>query len=111
MVGAAIGIASGVTVILHRQADGVVTFRSGWLSGIFWVLGMGSRFAFIYWSTHGGVGTIASFSANHQITGDRSLDGGAARHGGVRSLRPHADDGAALEGQGSLDRSRRWPRP
>jgi hypothetical protein len=67
--GAAIGIASGVTVILHRQADDLVTFRSGWLSGFFWVLGMGSRFGFIYWSTHGGVGTIASFSANHQITG------------------------------------------
>jgi len=69
VIGAAIGIASGVTVVLHRQADGVVTFRSGWLSGIFWVLGMGSRFAFIYWSTHSGIGTIASFSANHQITG------------------------------------------
>ena len=69
VAGAAIGIASGVTVILHRQADGVVTFRSGWLSGIFWVLGMGSRFAFIYWSTHGGIGTIASFSASHHISG------------------------------------------
>jgi hypothetical protein len=67
--GAAIGIASGVTVILHRHADGAVTFRSGWLSGIFWVLGMGSRFAFIYWSTHGGVDSIAHFSANNQITG------------------------------------------
>jgi hypothetical protein len=69
VAGAAIGIASGVTVILHHKADGVVTFRSGWLSGIFWVLGMGSRFAFIYWSTHGGVDSIAHFSANNQITG------------------------------------------
>src|SRR5580693_9260374 len=69
VVGGAIGIASGVTVILHRQADGTVTFRSGWLSGIFWVLGMGSRFGFAYWSTHGGIHSIAQFSANHQITG------------------------------------------
>ncbi|HEX3802777.1 MAG TPA: hypothetical protein VHV75_08075 [Solirubrobacteraceae bacterium] len=68
VVGATIGIASGIAVILHRQADGTVTFRSGWLSGIFWVLGMGSRFGFAYWSSHGGVTSIANFSANHQIT-------------------------------------------
>ena len=55
VVGGLIGVASGVTVIMHRKADGAVTFRSGWRSGLFWVLGMGSRFAFVYWSTHGGV--------------------------------------------------------
>ncbi len=68
VVGATIGIASGVTVIFNRQADGTVTFRSGWISGFFWVLGMGSRFGFVYWSTHGGVNSIAHFSASHQIT-------------------------------------------
>jgi hypothetical protein len=68
VVGGLIGIASGVTVIMNRRDDGVVTFRSGWVSGFFWVLGMGSRFAFVLWITHGGVNTIAHFSANHQIT-------------------------------------------
>lgn len=68
VVGGLIGVASGVTAILARRPDGVITLRSGWLSGFFWVLGMGSRFAFAYWTSHSGAGQIASFSANHQIT-------------------------------------------
>jgi hypothetical protein len=68
VIGGLIGLASGVTVIMHRRSDGVVTMRSGWVSGFFWVLGMGSRFGFVYWSSHGGVNSIAHFSANHQIT-------------------------------------------
>ena len=68
VIGGLIGIASGVTVIMNRRGDGVVTFRSGWASGFFWVLGMGSRFGFVYWITHGGVNSVAHFSANHQIT-------------------------------------------
>jgi hypothetical protein len=68
VVGGVIGIASGVTVIMRRRADGTTTFRSGWLSGIFWVLGMGSRFGFADWASHGGVGPIANFSATHHIT-------------------------------------------
>ena len=68
LVGGTIGVASGMTAVLGRRRDGVVTLRSGWLSGFFWVLGMGSRFAFAYWTSHGGSSSIASFSANHQIT-------------------------------------------
>jgi hypothetical protein len=69
LVGGMIGLASGYTVIFRRADDGRVMFRAGWLSGIFWVLGMGSRFAFAYWSTQGGIGSIQSFSAHHSITG------------------------------------------
>jgi hypothetical protein len=69
MLGGLIGLASGYTVIFRRADDGRVMFRAGWLSGIFWVLGMGSRFAFAYWSSHGGMSSIASFSAHHSITG------------------------------------------
>jgi hypothetical protein len=69
VTGGLIGLASGITVIMRRNREGVVTFRSGWVSGFFWVLGMGSRFGFIYWITHGGVDSIAHFSANHQISG------------------------------------------
>lgn len=68
-VGGLIGIASGVSVIMRRQDDGSVTFRSGWISGFFWVLGMGSRFGFAYWASHGGASAIGTFSASHQITG------------------------------------------
>lgn len=69
VTGGLIGLASGVTVIMRRGAAGAVTFRSGWLSGFFWVLGMGSRFGFIYWISHGGVSWVAHFSASHQISG------------------------------------------
>jgi hypothetical protein len=68
LLGALIGVASGQVVIMRRAADGKVLARSGWLSGFFWVLGMGSRFAFIYWITHTGTATIAHFSAIHSIT-------------------------------------------
>jgi len=71
-LGAAIGFSSGVTGIMSRTAEGAVTFRAGWWSAFFWVLGMGSRFGFIYWITHSGVGDIARFSADHQITGSEA---------------------------------------
>jgi hypothetical protein len=69
VVGGVIGVASGVSAVFARRSDGVVTLRSGWLSGFFWVLGMGSRFAFAYWASHSGAGQVASFSASHQIAG------------------------------------------
>ncbi len=68
LIGAAIGTLSGVTVIMGRTAQGAVTFRSGVSSAFFWVLGMGSRFAFVYWITHSGAVSIAHFSATHSIT-------------------------------------------
>jgi hypothetical protein len=69
LLGGLIGVASGYTVIFRRTENGRVLFRAGWLSGIFWVLGMGSRFAFAYWSSHGGMSSIATFSAQHSISG------------------------------------------
>jgi len=69
LLGGLIGVASGYTVIFRRTENGRLLFRAGWLSGIFWVLGMGSRFAFAYWSSHGGMSSIATFSAQHSISG------------------------------------------
>jgi hypothetical protein len=68
LLGAAIGVASGQAVIMRLGPNGKVLARSGWVSGFFWVLGMGSRFAFIVWITHGGASAIASFSSSHSIT-------------------------------------------
>ncbi len=68
LTGALIGTVSGQAVIMRRETDGTVLARSGWISGFFWVLGMGSRFAFIYWITHTGASTIGHFSAQHSIT-------------------------------------------
>lgn len=68
VLGAAIGVASGLAVIMRPGADGRALIRSGWLSGFFWVLGMGSRFAFAVWISHGGISAIETFSAHHSIT-------------------------------------------
>jgi hypothetical protein len=67
LVGGAIGLASAQTVLM-RVADGDVLARAGWASGFFWVLGMGSRFAFAVWVAHGGASIVGQFSAHHQIT-------------------------------------------
>jgi hypothetical protein len=67
-LGLLIGAASGQTVQMWRGADGQVIARARWLSGFFWVLGMGSRFAFLIWINNGGAATIGHFSAHHAIT-------------------------------------------
>ena len=63
-----IGLASAQTVLMRLGQSGEVLARSGWASGFFWVLGMGSRFAFAVWISHGGAATIGQFSAQHAIT-------------------------------------------
>jgi hypothetical protein len=68
ILGGLIGIASGQTVMMRRGEHGEALARAGWASAFFWVLGMGSRFAFIIWINHGGKTTIANFSAHHSIT-------------------------------------------
>jgi hypothetical protein len=68
IVGGLIGVASGQTMRMRLSADGDVAASTGWVSGFFWVLGMGSRFAFIYWITHSGAHTIGQFSSQHSIT-------------------------------------------
>ncbi len=68
LTGLSIGVASAVSVRMRRGAEGEVLARAGWASAFFWVLGMGSRFAFLVWISHGGSSSIASFSAAHSIT-------------------------------------------
>ncbi len=68
ITGGAIGLASAQTVIIRVGRDGEVLARAGWASGFFWVLGMGSRFAFIFWITHSGASTLGQFSVQHAIT-------------------------------------------
>jgi len=68
LVGLMIGAASGQAVMMRCDADGDVLARAGWISGFFWVLGMGSRFAFLIWINNGGAATIGHFSATHSIT-------------------------------------------
>ena len=68
LTGLTIGVASALSVHMRHADDGSVLARAGWASAFFWVLGMGSRFAFLVWISHGGASSIASFSAAHSIT-------------------------------------------
>jgi hypothetical protein len=68
VLGSLIGIAAGQTLFMRADENGEVLARAGWAAAFFWVLGMGGRFAFIFWINHGGHGSIAQFSAQHAIT-------------------------------------------
>ena len=68
LIGATIGIFSGMVTFMRRGDHGEVLARAGWASAFFWVLGMGSRFAFLVWISHGGSSAIAHFSAQNAIT-------------------------------------------
>lgn len=68
LLGLTIGLASGQTVKMRRGPNGEVLARAGLASAVFWVLGMGSRFAFLIWINNGGAATIGHFSAQHAIT-------------------------------------------
>ncbi|HET6867706.1 MAG TPA: hypothetical protein VFH80_17440 [Solirubrobacteraceae bacterium] len=68
LLGLSIGVASGQTVRMRLGRDGTVLARARWASAFFWVLGMGSRFAFLVWITHGGASVVGRFSAEHAIT-------------------------------------------
>lgn len=69
LTGLLIGLASAQTVSMRRGATGETLARAGWVSGFFWVLGMGSRFAFLVWVNNGGAAAVGHFSAQHAITG------------------------------------------
>ena len=68
LLGGVIGVLSGKTVMIRRGDDGQVLAQAGWASAVYWVLGMGSRFAFLIWINNGGRATVASFSAAHSIS-------------------------------------------
>jgi hypothetical protein len=68
LTGGLIGIASGLTLHMHVSETGEVLARAGWASACFWILGMGSRFAFAVWITGAGAASLMHFSAAHTIT-------------------------------------------
>jgi hypothetical protein len=73
-IGVVLGVLSGVTVIMRRNAEGQVTARAGAASAIFWVLGMGSRFAFAVWvASASGMVHITHFSIQHHITSGQAF--------------------------------------
>lgn len=66
-VGALLGIAGGLTTRVRFDGEHALA-KAGWIAATLWILGMGSRMAFVLWSEHGGEPTIARFSRAHDIT-------------------------------------------
>ncbi|WP_034268965.1 hypothetical protein [Actinospica robiniae] len=66
-IGTVLGVAGGLTTRV-RVAEGHAFVRAGFAAASLWVLGMGGRLAFVYWTEHGGTRTLGRFSEQHHIT-------------------------------------------
>jgi hypothetical protein len=53
---------------LSRRRDGLVVAKAGPVAAGLWILGVGTRFAFQLYASHGGASSVAHFSAAHDIT-------------------------------------------
>jgi hypothetical protein len=68
-VGTALGALSGLATRVWRD-NGVIMCQAGVAAAVLWTVGMAARFAFAYYSTHGGRDEVTQFSITHHITGD-----------------------------------------
>jgi hypothetical protein len=66
--GAALGLLTGLFTSVRPDADGHPYAKAGAMAAILWVVGVGTRFAFQLYASHGGAAAIARFSAHHAIT-------------------------------------------
>jgi hypothetical protein len=67
-VGVALGLISGLTTRVRADGGRYALVKAGWVAAGVWVLGMGFRFGFAIWASHGGAVTLGRFSANNGIT-------------------------------------------
>ena len=67
-VGVALGTGAGRFTRVTTGPDGTPFAQAGAVAAVLWVLGVGFRFAFQEYATHGGGAAIARFSAHHAIT-------------------------------------------
>jgi hypothetical protein len=67
-VGIALGAGAGLFTKLTRDTEGQLMATAGWAAAVLWVVGVGSRFAFQEYASHGGGAPLAHFSAHHDIT-------------------------------------------
>jgi hypothetical protein len=68
VVGVVLGLVSGLTTRVRADSGRYALVKAGWVAAGMWVLGMGFRFAFAVWASHGGAVTLGRFSAQHEIT-------------------------------------------
>ncbi|MHB1497167.1 MAG: hypothetical protein ACYCXN_04560 [Acidimicrobiales bacterium] len=66
--GVVLGTLTGAFTRVTAGADGSPLAKAGATAAILWVAGVGTRFGFQFYATHGGAGAIGRFSAAHAIT-------------------------------------------
>jgi hypothetical protein len=67
-VGVALGLISALTTRVRSDGGRYPLVKAGWVAAAAWIAGMGSRFAFAVWASHGGAPELARFSVEHHIT-------------------------------------------
>lgn len=67
-LGVALGVACGMTTHVWRDREGFQYSKASGAAAVLWIVGIGSRFAFEEFSSHGGAHAIANFSIAHDIT-------------------------------------------
>lgn len=69
---AGLGITFGALAALFTKvttgSDGMAYAKAGGIAAVLWIVGVGTRFAFQLYASHGGASAIARFSASHAIT-------------------------------------------
>lgn len=66
-IGAALGVAAGLATTVRREGSSAFA-KAGAAAAALWIIGIGARMGFSIWVTHGGQGSVARFSAAHDIT-------------------------------------------
>jgi hypothetical protein len=66
--GISLGVLAGMFTSVRPGADGSPFAKAGAMAAALWVLGVGTRFAFQLYASHGGAGAIGRFSSAHSIT-------------------------------------------
>ena len=72
LAGLTLGTLCGLLTSVRHDGQGSVVAKAGAWAAVFWVLGVGTRFAFQMYATHGGGASIVHFSAAHHITGNEA---------------------------------------
>jgi hypothetical protein len=68
VVGCVLGILCGVFTSVKMGPQGYLISKAGIVAATLWVVGVGTRFAFQLYATHGGGNSILRWSASHNIT-------------------------------------------
>jgi hypothetical protein len=67
-LGITLGLLTGWFTSVRPGPDGYPFAKAGAAAAVLWVVGVGTRFAFQVYSSHGGAGAIGRFSAANHIT-------------------------------------------